>query len=88
MQGEKFDVARVEESLESAFMATTAERLSGTMWLGSGLSRMLLERQRDHVQSVQAFLMALKVCLDTQCSRSQLLTGYSMRIWLISLQTL
>lgn len=61
LHGAKFDVARVEESLESVFIATTARTNSQTLWLGSLLSKTLLERQRDHVQSVQAFLMALKV---------------------------
>ena len=61
LQGTKFDVARVEESLESVFTATTGETGCGPLWLGPGLSRVLLERQKDHVQSVQAFCMALKV---------------------------
>ena len=65
MRGDKFDVARVEKSLESVFTSTTAQRNSGTMWLGSGLSNLLLERQRDHAQSVQSFVMALKVRLVT-----------------------
>lgn len=61
MQGEKFDVQQVEETLESVFIAATAQDSSGAMWLGPALNNMLLERQRDHVQSVQAYATALKV---------------------------
>lgn len=68
MQGEKFDVAQVEESLESVFIAATAQGNSGTMWLGPSFSNMLLERQRDHVQSVQAFSTALKVSAWMNCT--------------------
>ncbi len=89
MQGEKFDVGRVEESLESVFIATTARRDSGPVWLGSSLSKMLLERQRDHVQSVQAFVMALKVRIWIHpLTIIGCLHAASMRTWLISMQIL
>lgn len=88
MQGEKFDVAKVEESLELVFIATTAKQDSGTMWLGSSLSRMLLERQRDHVQSVQAFVMALKVRVWIPIHDLGCLLAFSMHTWLISMQIL
>ena len=62
MQGEQFDVDRVEESLELVFNDCVGPH--SILRLGPGLSRMLLERQRDHVQSIQAFVSALKVGLS------------------------
>jgi len=60
LQGEKFDVERVEESLEKVFDDAVLGSQS-TLRLGPALCRQLLERQKDHVQSVQAFVNALKV---------------------------
>ncbi|KAI9834735.1 MAG: hypothetical protein M1819_002820 [Sarea resinae] len=58
MQGEKIDVLRAEESLELVFNAAT--NAESPIFLGPSLSGLLLERQRDHIQSVQAFTSALK----------------------------
>ena len=63
LQGEQFDVDRVEESLEQVFNDCVGPE--SILRLGPGLSRMLLERQRDHVQSIQAFVSALKVGLPS-----------------------
>ncbi|KAI9784146.1 MAG: hypothetical protein M1839_002650 [Geoglossum umbratile] len=59
LQGEKFDVERVEETLAKVFNDALFGRKSA-LWLGSALCKQLLERQRDHVQNVQAFVSALK----------------------------
>lgn len=60
LKGEKFDVERVEESLEKVFDDAVL-RPHSALRLGSALCRQILERQKDHVQSVQAFISALKV---------------------------
>ena len=59
IRGNTFDVERAEESLERVFNASVSQ--SSTLRPGPALSSMLLERQRDHVQSVQAYVKALKV---------------------------
>ncbi|KAI9758803.1 MAG: hypothetical protein M4579_002817 [Chaenotheca gracillima] len=58
LRGERFDVERSEESLERLFNDATSA--SSMLRLGPGLSGMLLDRQRDHVQSVEAFISAVK----------------------------
>ncbi|KAI9680013.1 MAG: hypothetical protein M1817_005028 [Caeruleum heppii] len=58
LQGKTFDVERAEESLERVF--SSAMGRTSALRLGPGLSRMLLQRQRDHVQSVAAFVNSLK----------------------------
>jgi origin recognition complex subunit 3 len=60
LQGEKFDVERVEETLAKVFDDALFGRQT-TLWLGPALCKQLLKRQRDHVQNVQAFVSALKV---------------------------
>ena len=60
LQGDKFDVERVEETLTKVFDDALLGRQT-TLWLGPALCKQLLERQKDHVQNVQAFVSALKV---------------------------
>jgi origin recognition complex subunit 3 len=60
LQGEKFDVERVEESLGKVFDDAVLGPQSA-LRLGPTLCRQLLERQKDHVQSIRAFVSALKV---------------------------
>ncbi|KAI9770252.1 MAG: hypothetical protein M1840_003410 [Geoglossum simile] len=59
LQGEKFDVERVEETLAKVFDDALLGQQT-TLWLGPTLCKQLLERQKDHVQSIQAFVSALK----------------------------
>ncbi|KAH0544505.1 hypothetical protein FGG08_001404 [Glutinoglossum americanum] len=59
LQGEKFDVERVEESLEKVFDDALLGPQSA-LRLGPALCRQLLDRQKDHIQNVQAFVSALK----------------------------
>ncbi|KAI9795823.1 MAG: hypothetical protein M1835_005146 [Candelina submexicana] len=59
MRGEMFDVEQIEECLEQVFN----QALMGpetALWLGPKLSSMLLQRQRNDVQSIQAFVKSLK----------------------------
>ncbi|KAI9741091.1 MAG: hypothetical protein M1834_002804 [Cirrosporium novae-zelandiae] len=60
MEGRAFEVESAEKALNSIFIATIRQELSGRMWLGPGLSNMLLERQRDHLQSPQAFTRSIQ----------------------------
>ena len=53
MQGEVFDVDRIEESLEQIFTQALMEPTKA-LWLGPKLSGVLLQRQRDDLQSIQA----------------------------------
>ncbi|KAF8469549.1 origin recognition complex subunit 3 N-terminus-domain-containing protein [Kalaharituber pfeilii] len=59
MRGEKFDVERAEECLAKIFNDATIGTKS-VLRLGPLLSEFLLKRQRDHTQSIQAFVAALK----------------------------
>ena len=61
MRGEKFDVERAEECLSRVFNDATMGTQSA-LRLGPSLSDFLLRWQRDHTQSIQAFVAALKVC--------------------------
>lgn len=70
MQGEVFDVDRIEESLEQIFTQALMEPTKA-LWLGPKLSGVLLQRQRDDLQSIQAFVKSLKV------NKQTLLCGHS-----------
>jgi origin recognition complex subunit 3 len=59
LEGQKFDVTQSDDIIEKLFSATVAcpdVRLR----IGSGLSRRMLDRQKDHVQNVQDFVDGLK----------------------------
>lgn len=58
LEGVQFDVERPDESLEQIFRSTCGRTC--TLRLGSNLSKMLLDRNRDSVQSLQSFTVALK----------------------------
>jgi origin recognition complex subunit 3 len=60
LHGQKFDVECAEEAQESVFAASVGATDS-SIRLGPALTQSLLERQKQHVQSVQAFTSALKV---------------------------
>ena len=60
MRGEKFDVERAEECLAKIFNDATIGEES-ILRLGPSLSSFLLGRQKDHTQSIQSFVAALKV---------------------------
>ena len=62
IQGDQFDVEPVEASLERVF--SDAVGPESLLRPGPALSKLLLDRQRDHVQSTQAFASALKVSPD------------------------
>ena len=60
LKGQRFDAVQANEVLEQVFEAAVDDP-EQELWLGPGLCRMLLDRQNDHFQSVQAFIDALKV---------------------------
>ena len=60
LRGEAFNVKQADEILEKIFCATI-DGPDVSLRLGPNLSSRLLGRQRDHIQSVQAFSDALKV---------------------------
>ena len=57
MRGQKFDVERAEECLARIFNDAVIESV---LRLGPALTDFLMRRQRDHTQSIQAFVAALK----------------------------
>ncbi|KAI9857506.1 MAG: hypothetical protein M1824_004766 [Vezdaea acicularis] len=63
MKGEQFDVERAEESLERIFYEINDPVDFGdqnVLRLGPSLSKLLLTRQREDIQSVQSFVSSLK----------------------------
>ncbi|KAK8163089.1 origin recognition complex subunit 3 N-terminus-domain-containing protein [Phyllosticta citrichinensis] len=58
LRGQKFDVTQADEVLEQVFRTT----LYGDqpLWLGPELASRVLERHKDHIQSVETFADALK----------------------------
>ncbi|KAI9836170.1 MAG: hypothetical protein M1837_003433 [Sclerophora amabilis] len=58
LRGEQFDVERAEEALERFFNNATGT--SAILRPGRSLGSMLLHRQKDHVQSMEAFISAVK----------------------------
>lgn len=59
MRGEKFDVERAEECLAQVFNDVVLGDNS-VLRLGPSMCDLLIERQRNHTQSIQTFVAALK----------------------------
>lgn len=57
LDGSAFDVQQVE--IEDLFKASQSEQ--PTLWVGPGLTRIILQRQKDYIQSYSTFINALKV---------------------------
>ena len=57
LDGSVFNVQQVD--VEDVFKAFQAEQT--TLWVGPGLSRIILQRQKDYIQSHSSFINALKV---------------------------
>jgi origin recognition complex subunit 3 len=60
LQGAQFDVEQASKTLEKVFRQVVGG-CDSPLFLGAGLVTALIERQYDHVQSLQAFISALKV---------------------------
>ena len=59
IQGARFDVVKAESALERA----TETLYSGKphLWMGAGICSTTLRRQREHIQSLDAFLDSVQV---------------------------
>jgi origin recognition complex subunit 3 len=73
LYGAQFYVERTESVLESVFQKVIAG-VESPLRLGPEFVSNMIERQHDHVQSVQAFTAALKVTLELSLGKSQILT--------------
>jgi origin recognition complex subunit 3 len=58
LDGRLFDVAPAGETLEQVFDALTQEE--STVWLGSALASMILERQGDYIQGTDGFVGSVR----------------------------
>lgn len=58
LEGVQFDVEQADETKEQIFNIFCGPK--SNLRLGPNLSRMLLDRNRDMIQSVQSFTVALK----------------------------
>lgn len=59
LKGRKFDVTQSDEIIEKLFSATVAHP-DVRLRIGPGLSRRMLDRQKDHVQNIQDFVDGLR----------------------------
>lgn len=57
LNGSAFDVQQVE--VEDVFKAFQSDQ--PTLWLGPRLSRIILQRQKEYIQSHSTFIMSVKV---------------------------
>ncbi len=57
LDGAAFDVQQVD--VEDVFKAFQSEQPA--LWVGPGLSRLILQRQKDYIQSQSTFMNSLKV---------------------------
>ncbi|PBP27313.1 origin recognition complex subunit [Diplocarpon rosae] len=62
LEGRQFNVEQINSLLERIFLKAVAGA-EAALRLGAGLLSTLLDRQEDHVQSIQSFIAALKVWL-------------------------
>lgn len=72
LEGSAFDVQQLD--IEDVFKAFQSEQ--STLWLGPGLSRAILQRQKDYIQSHSTFISSVKVtlvglsCLDLNAKKA------------------
>ncbi|KAF2234438.1 origin recognition complex subunit [Viridothelium virens] len=59
LEGRQFDAVKANDMLERVFEVTIDDP-DQRLWLGPGLCRMMIDRQNDHFQSVQAFVDAVQ----------------------------
>ena len=71
LRGKRFDLAQIE--IDTLFKAAITSTHTKTVLLGSGFSRVILQRQRDHTQSSNDFIRTLKVIsMRNTCPSSSL----------------
>lgn len=64
MHGRRFDVEQTNATLNRVFKFAVADPRA-PLKLGPNLMKVLIERQHDHTQSVQAFVASLKVSISS-----------------------
>ncbi|MCJ1391720.1 hypothetical protein MMC18_004585 [Xylographa bjoerkii] len=65
LQGTSFETKDAAETLELMFRTVTGPDESRSLYIGAGLLKMFLDRQMEHVQSVQTFIQSLKYTFMT-----------------------
>jgi origin recognition complex subunit 3 len=60
LRGTTFESKTASEILDLMFLAATSPDDSNPVYLGAGTSRLLLDRQEEHIQSAKGFISALK----------------------------
>lgn len=61
LRGVTFEARSASEILDVLFRAATTPTDTKTLWLGPAASKLLLDRQTDHIQSAKGFIFGLKV---------------------------
>ena len=61
LRGESFETRNAIEILDVLFQAATTPDSSKSLWLGAATSKLLLDRQTEHVQSAKGLISGLKV---------------------------
>ena len=73
LDGSAFDVQQVD--VDDVFRAFQSEEM--TLWIGPGLSRIMLQRQKDCIHSHSTFVNSLKVTMTALSVVSYLVTKSS-----------
>lgn len=61
LRGTLFETRSATEVLDVLFRCATSPDLTNFLWLGPGASRLLLDRQTEHIPSARDFISLLKV---------------------------
>ena len=64
-----FEAKSSTEILDLLFRCATSPDETRFLWLGANASKLLLDRQTEHIQSARGFITAMQVCfvLDEKC---------------------
>jgi hypothetical protein len=82
IHGQRFDVVKAERALEQITDAlySSSESNSPSLWLGPGICSTTLRRQREHIQSLDAFVDSVQVWFQLRIV-SLVLTDLSMHFY-------
>ena len=69
LQCSNFEVTQLD--VDFLFKEVTGADEASRLWLGPGLSRLVLQRHQDYVQTTADFVWAIKVLRINQSSRTQ-----------------
>ena len=73
LNGSAFDVQHVD--VDDVFRACQSEEMA--LWIGPGLSKIMLQRQKDYIQSHSTFVNSVKVTMTALSVVSFLVTKSS-----------